>query len=129
MGDQVRGAGAVASPRMSVVAAAGTGGRRVVASLAIAVAVAAVPPGRAFGVLSFAFAFAFRFRGFRSWTPWLGLIGSGAGFRLTFRLGMLPFRDPAMRDWVASAVLDSARIATFSLSERRSASKCQQSQH
>jgi hypothetical protein len=92
-------------------------------------AVAAVST-RAAGVLSFSFVFGSRFRRLRSSATPTGFIRSGMGFRTASGVGMLRFLDPALGNNAAvAAVLDTARIADFGVSERRNASKCQQSQH
>lgn len=98
------------------------------APLAMSVAVRAAPSAGAASVLSFGFVFVPRFGSFRSSTSLIGLIGRDLRFRTAFRLGMLVL-DAAVRNVAAAPVLDTARITDFRLSERRSASKCQQSQH
>lgn len=85
--------------------------------------------GFAAGVLSFSFVFGSRSRRLRSSATPAGFIRSGMGFRTASGVGMLRFLDPALGNNAVAAVLDTARIADFGVSERRNASKCQQSQH
>jgi hypothetical protein len=108
----------------------GTGGRRRAAVLARPVAaVSAFPDGVAI-VLSFSFVFGFGLRRFRVVAVATGFIRHGTRFRYAWRVGMLRLRDTASRNQTSVfAVIDTRRVTDFPLSERRNASKCQQSQH